>query len=220
MPKLTLRCCKREYTKHGVTPMPRKMPRKDLIFAWALPTGVVVIATLALLFGDEAITRLRYDRTGIAGGEYYRLLSAHFVHLGIKHFILNAAGLMLVWYLVGAAFPATAWCLTMASAIMFIDLGFWIGMPELEWYVGLSGVLHGMLAAGVPGIWQNRRTEACLIGAALVAKLGYESLFGPLPGSENTAGGAVITEAHLFGAIGGFVVGLLYSIRARPTAPI
>ena len=200
--------------------MPRKMSFKGLIRAWALPMGIIALGLLALLLGDDTTLQLRYDRSGTAAGEFLRLLSGHFVHLGPQHFFLNAAGLLLVWYLVGSAYPAAIWCIVIAGGIMFIDIGFWVGMPGLEWYVGLSGVLHGMLAAGIAGIWQVRRTEAVLIATVLIIKLAYEFFIGPLPGSENSAGGAVITEAHLLGAIGGFVVGLWYSIRVRPAAPI
>ncbi len=74
--------------------------------------------------------------------------------------------------------------------------------------MGLSGVLHGMLAAGAIGLWQERRPEAAALAILLAAKLTYEALVGPVPGSEATAGGAVVTEAHLYGAIGGLLAAL------------
>ncbi len=196
------------------------MIRKQLIHGWALPGTIVVFATAVLLFGDDAGLRLRYDRAAIASGEFLRLVSGHAVHLSVAHYLLNVAGLLVVWYLVGAAFSTRIWAVIIASSIAAMDAGFWFLMPTLDWYVGLSGLLHGILAAGIAGIWRTRRTEALILAALMLGKLIHEALIGPLPGSEGTAGGDVITEAHLLGAIGGGAAGLLFSIRVRPDVPI
>lgn len=157
---------------------------------------------------------LRFDRGGIANGEAWRLLSGHAVHLGISHWLLNIAGLGLVWYLVGDAFDWRRWLIVVASGIAAIDAGLWMLNPSLNWYVGLSGLLHGLLVAGIVGTWHRRRFEAAILGAIVTAKLGYEQLAGPLPGSELTSGGAVVVDAHLYGAIGGLVAGAaLISLR-------
>ena len=172
------------------------------------------------ILGYDQEPGLRYDRAAIASGEYFRLLSGHILHLGHMHFLLNVAGLALVWFLVGTAFSPSQWAAIIASNIIVIDLCFWFLMPGLGWYVGLSGLLHGMLAAGIAGIWRSRRAEALVIAAIVVLKLGYEILIGPVPGSGDMAGGDVITEAHLFGAIGGIIAGTLFSIRVQPEASI
>ena len=196
------------------------MLRPGLIRAWAPPAIMIGIATILLLIGDEATSGLRYDRSAITAGDYVRLLSGHFVHLGGMHYLLNVAGLVLVWFLVGSAFSPSQWSAIIMSNIVVMDLGFWLFMPELNWYVGLSGLLHGMLAAGIAGIWRLRRTEALVISSIMVLKLGYEVLIGPVPGSGDVAGGDVITAAHLLGAIGGIIAGTLFSIRVGPEAPI
>ena len=198
----------------------RNMTGKQLLHAWALPGTIVIIATVALLIGDVATEALRYDRAAIASGEFLRLVSGHAVHLGVAHYLLNVAGLLVVWYLVGAAFPNRVWVVIISASIAAMDAGFWFLLPTLGWYVGLSGLLHGILAAGITGIWRTRRTEALILAALMLGKLIYEALIGPLPGSEGTAGGDVVTEAHLLGAIGGFLAGLLFSIRVRPDVSI
>ena len=196
------------------------MRQKALIAAWVLPGAIAAIATVMMLFGDDAVLALRYERAAIGSGEFLRLLAGHAVHLGVEHFVMNVAGLALVWYLVGSAYSASQWLVIIASSIAVMDLGFWVLMPELDWYVGLSGLLHGMLAAGVAGIWRSRRPEAMIILALMILKLGYEALIGPVPGTGDMAGGDVITEAHGLGAIGGIISGALFSIRVRPQAPI
>ena len=196
------------------------MQRKGLIARWALPVAIGLIAIVVLFFGDDAALRLRYDRAAVAAGEFLRLISAHGVHLGPAHLAMNIVGLGVVWFLVGEAFSPARWTLIIASSIALIDLGLWFLMPALDWYVGLSGLLHGMLAAGIAGIWRTRRQEAMIIAGVLLAKLGYEMLLGPLPGAASTAGGDVITDAHFFGALGGFAAGFAICIRVRPAASI
>ena len=173
---------------------------------WLVPGLVLLLALALMLAGDSGREWLRFERAGIASGEAWRLLSGHFVHLGISHTILNLAGLVLVWLLVGRAYGCREWLWIIAGSIAAIDLGLWFGAPQLEWYVGLSGLLHGMLAAGILDGLADRSAEARILAVVVAGKLAYEQFAGPLPGSEATSGGAVIVDAHLYGVIGGAVV--------------
>lgn len=191
---------------------------RALLAQWSLPLAIAAIAALIMLLGEAGRVALRYDSD--LSGEAYRLISGHFVHLGRSHLLLNLAGLLLVWYLVGAVYSPIVWSLVLLASIAAIDLGFWQLLPGLEWYVGLSGVLHGVLVAGVVGLWRIRRMEAVVLMIVVAAKLAYEALIGPLPGSESGSGGTVITEAHLFGAIGGALAAIVVGNRVRPEASI
>ncbi len=181
---------------------------------WVLPAVLAGLCLLGLVFGEPLADQLRYERSGIAAGELYRLLSGHFVHLGIGHTLLNVFGLGLVWLLVGTAFSAVRWIAVLVIVIAAIDAGFWYLLPSLDWYVGLSGALHGLLVAGLVGGIRARPAESIVLGVIIAAKLAYEMFIGPMPGSAEAAGGAVIVEAHLYGALGGLAAGVLLSIRA------
>jgi membrane associated rhomboid family serine protease len=158
--------------------------------AWVVPGTVVMIALALMLSGDSGRDPLRFDRGSIAAGEFWRLLSGHFVHLGVSHTLLNLAG-----------------------------LGLWLGSPQLEWYVGLSGLLHGMLAAGIVAGLADRNYEALVLAIVVTGKLAWEQFAGPLPGSEATSGGAVIVDAHLYGVIGGAIAAAAL-VRVRRRAPL
>jgi rhomboid family GlyGly-CTERM serine protease len=175
---------------------------------WVLPGITVVVAALLAATGEWGREALRYDRELIADGEVWRLLSGHIAHLGWPHFLMNGAGLLLIWYLVATQFRLREWLLITALVVAGIDLGFWLLQPQLIWYVGLSGVLHGLLAAGSVSGLRSRHSEYWLIAAFLLGKLVYEQWLGPLPGSEGTAGGNVIVAAHLYGAVSGALAGL------------
>ena len=157
---------------------------------------------------------------GTAKQALWRLLSGHFVHLGWSHLFLNLAGLSLVMWLVGYAFDVLHWALITALSIAAIDAGLWLLDVQLDWYVGLSGLLHGLLAAGLFVGLARRDREALILAVFVLAKLGWEQLVGPLPGSESTSGGAVIVNAHLYGAAGGALGAVLCRRSARPVASI
>ena len=187
---------------------------------WIVPGLIITGALLFELSGSSGRELLRYDRIEIADGQLWRLFSGHFVHLGWSHFALNAAGMMLIFYLVGDRFSPLTWLLVTVFVVLGIDLGFWLLEPQLIWYVGLSGLLHGCFAAGVVDGLRKRQFEEMLMAGLLILKLAYEQIAGPLPGSEGTAGGSVIVAAHLYGAISGFSVGAALSLRKPTNASI
>jgi len=51
--------------------------------------------------------------------------------------------------------------------------------------------------------------SAAILLTLVIGKLIWEQLSGPLPGSESTAGGFVVVDSHLYGAIGGALIGLV-----------
>ena len=188
--------------------------------AWRLPIAVISISAVLAIWGDSGREWLRYDRLAIADGEIWRLVSGHFVHLGLRHFALNAAGLVLVWSLVATSCRAAKWLVVMLVTIAGIDLGFWYLQPQLNWYVGLSGLLHGVLAAGIVAGFSRDRRDLWVLGVLLTGKIAFEQIIGPLPDSEESVGGAVITAAHLYGAIAGAVAASVCAIRVRARASI
>ena len=193
---------------------------RNLRHAW-LAAAVVGIVSIALqLGGEEARLALAWNHDAIGAAEAWRLLSGHFVHLGWNHLLLNLAGLALVTWLVGARYGIWHWILILAASIAAMDAGLWLWNPELDWYVGLSGLLHGLLAAGLLSGAIARDREAIVLAVFVLAKLVWEQLAGPLPGSEATAGGAVIVDAHLYGAIGGLLAAAVLQRSVREAAPL
>ena len=188
-----------------------------IIAHWQVPLVVALVCAVAVAFGDDGREVLRYDRAAIAGGEYWRLLSGHIAHLGIRHLLLNLGGLLLVWLLVGRLYSTGRWILVAAICVLMMDAGFWFADAGMRWYVGLSGMLHGLLLAGAIRGIRTLPGESLVICAVIVAKLAYEQVAGPLPGSEAAAGGAVVVNSHLYGAIGGALSALVFwrGVRTR-----
>ena len=186
--------------------------------SWLLAAVVTAICVLLELAGVRDL--LAYDRAAIGGGQVWRLLTGHFVHLGWTHSILNLAGLALVIWLVGTVFSWSRWLYVGFVSVAFIDAGLWLFNRDLDWYVGLSGLLHGLLAAGLLPRLLRRDRESIVLAVFVLAKLIWEQTGGPLPGSESTSGGAVIVDAHLYGVIGGLLAGALLRHREPQAASI
>jgi rhomboid family GlyGly-CTERM serine protease len=187
---------------------------------WWLPIAVALCILALETFGDTGREALSLYWPGVAEGQVWRLLAAHFVHLGPSHALLNIAGLILVWYLVGPGFGRGAWAFIAVASAFTIDLGLWSFEPELTWYVGLSGVLHGLLAAGLIRRLPTREFDVWALAVLLIVKIGYEQLAGPMPGSETTSGGPVVVGAHLYGAVGGVIAGIICRHRVRRQSPL
>lgn len=187
---------------------------------WQLPFVIALFCLVAATWGDTAREIFRYDRPAIAAGEYWRLLTGHFLHLGWTHLALNLAGLALVWLLVGRRYGTRQWLLATVLCIGVIDAGFWFLAVGMLWYVGLSGLLHGMLVAGAIRGIAAVPIESVVILVAVAAKVAYEQFAGPLPGSEVAAAGNVVVEAHLYGSVGGVLSAVvLYIMPTRSTPP-
>ena len=187
---------------------------------WYLAVAVSTVALGLQLGGDAVRDALAYSREGLGSGELWRLATGHFVHLGWTHLLLNVAGLALVAWLVGHAFTWRQWLYIAGISIAAIDAGFWFLYPELDWYVGLSGLLHGLLAAGLLRGLLAQDRESLILTLFVLVKLIWEQTGGPLPGSEATSGGTVIVDAHLYGAVGGLAAAALMWRRVRPTSSI
>ncbi|MDH4314770.1 MAG: rhombosortase [Gammaproteobacteria bacterium] len=184
-----------------------------------LPACMAAASLLVELAGNAGRQALRFERSAVQAGEAWRLLTGHFAHLGWRHLLLNLAGLLLVWLLVGQRFDRRQWLVVIALTVLGIDLGFWLLDPDLDWYVGLSGLLHGVLVAGLAARIGDGSREALILLLIIVGKLLWEQLIGPMPGSESLAGDSVVVNAHLYGAIAGGLAGMMV-IRVRSARPI
>lgn len=172
--------------------------------SWPVVVLLVVCALLAA-GGDELRELGRYERGAIASGEYWRLVSGQLVHLGLGHLWPNLAALAIIGILFDEVFRAGDWWRATGASVAAIDLGLYVLEPDVLWYVGLSGVLHGFVAAGSLAFLARRQAIGALLAAGLVAKLTFEQLVGPVPLTAESVGGPVVVAAHLYGALGGFL---------------
>lgn len=181
--------------------------QRSLFENWWLPLLAAVVSFAAQGFGWEVA--LRYERSLIAS-EPWRLLSAHLVHLGWEHLVLNLIGLVLIWALFGPVLRPWAWAAAFVWCALVVSCGLYWRDTELAWYVGLSGVLHGLLVLGAVLRLRGERWMALLILAGVAVKLAWEQHVGGDIGTAVMVGGAVIVNAHLYGALGGLLCAVFW----------
>ena len=167
---------------------------------WIWLLFILLSLDLVLGLGDSVGQLLRYDRSAIAAGGWWRLLTAHIVHLDLHHLILNELGLVLMWSLFAQDYDAVEWCAIVLTGALAVSSGLWWLSPRVSWYVGASGVLHSVMAAGAAKHFFDRYWDRWILVLGLCAKLAWEQWGGhevPL----------IVVDAHLYGALCGFVVG-------------
>jgi rhomboid family GlyGly-CTERM serine protease len=179
---------------------------------WVWLLLIVLILDLVWGLGDSLNQLLRYDRSAIAAGGWWRLLTAHVVHLDAHHLILNELGLVLLWSLFAVDYDPVEWCIIVLTGALAISSGLWWLSPRVDWYVGASGVLHSVMAAGAARHLAERAWDRWLLTLCLAAKLAYEQLGGAEPP-------LVVIDAHLYGALAGFAVGAALSWRIAIIRP-
>jgi rhomboid family GlyGly-CTERM serine protease len=169
-----------------------------------LAVGLLLAAFM--LGGEPWQMALRFDRTGLQQGQWWRLLTGNLIHFDVRHLLLDFTGVVLLWMLFARELSPLRWLAVVLASMLAVDAGLWWLAPQIQWYVGVSGVLHGVWAAGaIAGLKRGDRTAAWLLGL-LVVKLTVEQIYGP---RSLEAALPVVIQAHVYGAVGGAVVALL-----------
>ena len=94
------------------------------------------------------VSTFQFDRGLIDQGDYWLLMTGHLVHLNWAHWALNMAGLVIVAVFFSLCGSLLDWLFVLLFSAAVIGLGLYWFHPELIWYVGLSGILHGLFIYG------------------------------------------------------------------------
>jgi rhomboid family GlyGly-CTERM serine protease len=112
-----------------------------------------------------------FDRAAIVQGEWWRLITGHWVHSDLVHASWDIAALLLL----GTLFEARLqWRLPLALlvATVGVDAWLWWGDPALQYYCGLSGILNSLLIVGLLQLWRDLRHPLIMFtGAGAVVKI-------------------------------------------------
>ena len=190
--------------------------RSSVALPWRTIGLAMAAAALYLVLG-AAPGDWVFDRVAITDGEWWRLLTGHWVHSDLSHAGWDIAALLLF----GALFEARLqWRLPLVLLVASIgvDAWLWWGDPALQFYCGLSGILNSLLIVGLLQLWRDWRHPLVLltgVGAAMKILV------------EINAGEALLTQTawpsiptvHAAGFLCGLVLGrVFWSMRIRPPA--
>lgn len=177
---------------------------------WAAPLCLIALLFATELLGDWGRALFSYDRVAIARGEWWRLLSGNFVHLGWYHWFLNELGLIVLVLLCPESLSPLVWTRRVLLLSVGMSLCLYFFVPRLHSYVGMSGVIHGLFVLGL--MPQVLKKDLIALGCLLylLGKVGYELFAGAPVSDEQAIGGSVVTESHLYGSICAFIYGLIF----------
>jgi rhomboid family GlyGly-CTERM serine protease len=176
---------------------------------WPAP----VLICLVFLLQQGNSTEWYWQRS-LLSSEPWRLLSGHYVHIDSVHLAGNILVFLVACGLWAKSFSLIDWLFTLILLPLLIST--LLTTLSLQWYCGLSGILHGLFVLGIWRNWQRNPLAYTLMAVILAAKLIAEQT-GVIDLIYKPYDWAVIDRAHLFGSLATLgVLGLSWLIeRAR-----
>lgn len=160
----------------------------------------VVWLFIQLFPSDSTITNSiligAFYKPFVLAGEYWRLLTAGFVHVDLWHLAMNMMALFSLGKIFEPLLGVRRYLLILIPSIIVGSL-FVLASPENSFVVGISGGIYGLLAAYITLILRTGGWRMPPVRAALMNMLFINLLLNFLPN--------ISVHAHL----GGFVTGLI-----------
>jgi rhomboid family GlyGly-CTERM serine protease len=179
------------------------------------PLIVGLISIVAFLFEPMASNYFALERTWWSQGNYYQIVSGHFLHTNFIHILFNLLGLLLLWALHGDDYEMASYLGKFLIVCIGISLCMYVFSGEIVWYVGLSGAIHGIFAWGCIRDVENKVFSGWLLLIGLALKVGNEQLNGAGSLMPNLINASVAIDSHLYGAIIGLLVGIVSLLRRQ-----
>ncbi len=179
------------------------------------PLTVVIISLIAFIFDNSLSESLVYQRSLVNQGELWRVFSGHFFHTNAFHFLLNGAAVIMLWALHGHFYTIKTYSFVFIISALICAIGIhWFSL-DINQYVGLSGVLHGLFIWGAIVDIKAKEKTGYLLLFGILLKLAHEQFYGASEDVASLIGANVAINAHLWGAIGGVIAILILKIVAR-----
>lgn len=179
---------------------------------------LTALACVALaLWPEPMLDFLAYQRHAVLAGEIWRLWTAHLVHFSPSHALADAIVLLAMGALAEPVVGVRRMLLALAIGAPLISLGLLWGASAMLEYRGASGM--AVMAAVVAGavMWREGgawKVAIAVAGSTFLVKMVAEAAGGAVRIDILPAGVSVAWQAHLLGALCGFVfLGISWAAR-------
>lgn len=171
-----------------------------LIFILMVASGINVISATP----DELLKLGAIRRYELLNGEFWRLFTSMFLHVGLLHVFSNLIGIGITCSLIEPILGR------LKTLIAYLFSGVSAGVVSIIWHenlisVGASGAIFGMMGIMIALLITKKASGFKSIFYVILVLFGVVSLlFGLLGGIDNAA--------HIGGLLAGIVIGLLFII--------
>lgn len=166
-------------------------------------SAIILIITSIILYTFQSLSLplLEFNRSAITNGEFWRLLTGNIMHTNHWHLIFNLAGLVMLTYLFKHLMTNIHFVVFSIINAILVSILIYYFTLTIEYYVGLSGYLHGLFVYGCLIEINKGMKGSWLLLIGVSAKIGYETIYGASSEMSELINASVATDAHLFGAL-------------------
>ncbi|CBJ42095.1 rhombosortase [Ralstonia solanacearum] len=197
--------------------------RAHVIRTWGACAGVFAVSA-AFSFVPWLHAVGLYQRDAVRAGQWWRLITAMWVHLDAWHWLADgmaAAGLILL--LARVLRPDAILAVLVACGVL-VQVAL-LKQPSVQWYGGLSGALHGLAAWGGLRLLRPSDEDAAtdrpsrwigsLLCLGVLVKVWLEQSWLSPVAYDPHWGFGVVRIAHALGAGSGLLLWVLGEWRAQ-----
>ncbi len=189
-----------EHSVSGTEATPGTKPRP--IVTYAIMAICIILGAISITLGPYIFNLGAKVNDLIAAGEYWRLLTSIFLHIGLIHLVFNMVFLYTIGPGVEGLFGKTRYILIFLLAGLLGSVASFALTPAIS--AGASGALFGLLGAYLY-FWLKNPQAGKQIGKAVVQLVIYNLVFGLLVK-------VVDNWAHLGGLAGGFLAAAILGL--------
>jgi rhomboid family GlyGly-CTERM serine protease len=172
---------------------------------------LVALSFLVMTFSSTLQEIFRYQSAAVSQGEVWRIFTANLCHSNWNHWLLNMLGLMIMDLffrpVLNESLRVMILLFTMLGSVLFLHL-----LIDINWYVGLSGALHGYIFAGSILSWDTAKKTNAIILAFVLGKVIVENIWQINNSTEKLIAANVVEESHLFGVVSAVVFCILLTL--------
>lgn len=159
---------------------------------------VILISVICTYYSADLFF---YNRAAIEDGQYWRLFSGHFTHLNHWHLFFNMSGWVIIFLLGAWCLSYPTWIFLLLIYLLAISVLMYFFTPEVAFYGGLSGVLHGFFLTILFNWIRQGYRIAFLLFILVLFKVLYETFIQDSFLTDELMNIEIVTEAHLFGVL-------------------
>lgn len=157
------------------------------------------------------LPQFQYNRYIVGQGvQLYRLVTAHFMHTGEFHLVFNIIALWFIGLLHSRHYKLWQWCLMFPMLMAGTMAGIHYLDPNIAYYIGLSGILHGLVVIGAIADLHCKLRSGYVLLLLLVIKIALDELNIGFPNFQMLIQADIPTNANIFGTLTGLVLGLIF----------